>query len=311
MTLAVVALIAGVTLLAWASDQFVVGAARIAVLLRVAPLVIGVVIVGFGTSSPEMLVSALAAARGEPEIAVGNIVGSNLANLGLILGIGVLIFPLAVDSKTVRREAPLTLAAMVLFAVVVQGGITLTEGLVLLGAMAVSLVIVMRRGKADPLEAEAVEFGRPGERLNVEIGRTLAGLIGTLGGAQLLLWGAVDLADRAGLGEGFVGATLVAVGTSLPELVTVVQSARRQEGDLILGNLLGSNLFNALAVGGIVGLVGSGTLDAPTLTGLASVAAAVLAAVVWAMMRTGRRLTRAEGGVLLAGYAILVPFLAL
>jgi cation:H+ antiporter len=305
----VAALVFGVALLAWASDQFVVGAARIAVIRRVAPLVIGVVIVGFGTSSPELLVSTLAAVRGEPEIAVGNITGSNLANLGLILGMGVLLFPLAVDSQTVRREAPLTVLAMALFAVVVQGGIGRYEGAVLLLAMVSALVVVMRRRPGDPLGAEAVELVGADGRFGREVARTVLGLAGTLGGAQLLLWGAVDLAERAGLGSGFVGATLVAVGTSLPELVTVIQSARRREGDLILGNLLGSNLFNALAVGGTTGLVGSAALDAPALTGFASAAAVVQAGVVWAMMRTGRRVNRAEGVVLLAGYLALIPFL--
>jgi cation:H+ antiporter len=304
-----IALIAGVALLAWASDQFVIGAARLAVIRRVAPIVIGVVIVGFGTSSPELLVSSLAAARGESEIAVGNIVGSNLANLGLILGIGVLLLPLVVASETVRREAPLTVGAMALFAVVVQGGIGPAGGIALLVAMVGALALVVRRGSGDPLGVDAVELAGVGLRLGPEVVRTLVGLAGTLGGAQLLLWGAVDLAERAGLGAGFVGATLVAVGTSLPELVTVIQSARRGEGDLILGNLLGSNLFNGLAVGGMVGLVGPGTLDAPALSGFAAMAGVALAAVVWVMMRTGRRMSRGEGAVLVAAYVAMVPFL--
>lgn len=309
MFLSLAALGVGIGLLAWASDQFVLGAARIAVIRRVAPLVIGVVIVGFGTSAPELLVSTLAALRGEPEIAVGNITGSNLVNLGLILGVGVLIFPLAVDSQTVRREAPLTVAAMAVFAVVVQGGIGKAEGLVLLVAMTAVLAVVIRGRPGDPLGPEAVELAGAGHRLRPEVVRTVLGLAGTLAGAQLLLWGAVDLADRAGLGEGFVGATLVAVGTSLPELVTVVQSARRREGDLVVGNLLGSNLFNALTVGGATGLAGSGALDAPALTGFASVAAVVVGLVVWGMMHTGRRISRVEGMVLLAGYLALIPFL--
>ncbi len=310
MAIAIVALIVGVALLAWASDQFVIGAARIAVIRSVAPLVVGVVIVGFGTSSPELLVSAIAAARGQPEIAVGNIVGSNIANLTLILGIGVLMLPLAVDSKTVRREAPLTIAAMATFLLFVQNGISMVEGIVMLLAMVAALITVMRRTASDELGAEAVEFAGPDHRLGAEVVRTLLGLAGTLAGAQILLWGAIDLADRAGLSKGFVGATLVAVGTSLPELVTVVQSARRGEGDLILGNLLGSNIFNALTVGGIVGIIGSGSLDAPRLTGLASVSALVIAIVVWLMMQTGRRISRVEGPVLIAAYLVLVPLLA-
>jgi cation:H+ antiporter len=146
-------------------------------------------------------------------------------------------------------------------------------------------------------------------RFGTEVVRTLVGLVGTVAGAQLLLWGAVDIADRAGLGEGFVGATLVAIGTSLPELVTVIQSARRRETDLIVGNLLGSNMFNALGVGAVTGLVGVGTLDDPALTEFGVVAAVGVAALAWLMMRTSRTITRREGVGLVVLYVALVPFL--
>ncbi len=309
MATSLAALALGVLLLGWAADQLVIGAARIAVVRRVAPIVVGAVIVGFGTSSPELLVSALAARTGEIEIAVGNVVGSNLVNLTLILGVGVLILPLAVDSRAVRREAPLAVAGMTLFAVLVQNGLEVWEGLVLVAAMAAALVTVVRRGGGDVLGDEAVELAGTDIRLRREVVRTAIGLMGTLLGARLLLWGAVDLAERAGLSEGFVGATLVAVGTSLPELVTVIQSARRKEGDLILGNLLGSNLFNALAVGGVAALIGPRTIDAPALTGFGATTSVVVGLAVWVMMRTGRRMSRIEGALLLAAYAAIVPFL--
>ncbi|MCZ7532658.1 MAG: calcium/sodium antiporter [Acidimicrobiia bacterium] len=306
--IAVVGLVVGVALLAWASDQLVVGAARIAVIKRVAPVVVGVVIVGFGTSSPEFLVSASAAASGQPEIAVGNIVGSNLVNLSLILGIGVLILPLTVGSRAVRREAPLTVAGMVLFLLLVQGGLSPIEGMVLIASMVGALAIVMRRNGDRTLEADVLNFTGPNHAFGVEVVRTIVGLIGTLVGAQMLLWASIDLADRAGLSEAVIGATIVAVGTSLPELVTVIQSARRGESDLILGNLLGSNLFNALAVGGVVGLVGGTPLDAGRLTGVAA-AAVVLGIAVWVMMTTGHRLRRAEGVILVGAYLALIPLL--
>lgn len=304
------ALTFGVLLLAWASDQFVVGAARLAAVRGIPPLVVGVVIIGFGTSSPELIVSALAAMRGEPAIAVGNVIGSNLANLGLILGVGVLILPLEVRSDTVKREAPVALAAMGLFVALVQGGINTLEGAFLIVGMVAVLAIVLRQRPSDPLGPAATEFALPHElRTGLEVTRTLIGLLGTLVGAQLLLWGALEFATTAGLSESFVGATIVAVGTSLPELVTVIQSARRKQGDLVLGNLLGSNIFNALIVGGVAGVLGDGSLDAPRLTGLASLAMLVQASVVWVMMRTGRGISRAEGGLLLIAYGILVPLL--
>ena len=309
---AFVALFIGILLLVWASDQFVLGAARVAALRGISPLVIGVVIIGFGTSSPELVVSTLAAFRGEQAVAVGNVIGSNLANLGLILGVGVVIYPLAVQSGTVRREAPLALAATGILAILVQGGITVLEGGALVAAMVAALGLVIRRRPSDPLGPAAADFALPRQsRVGRELVRTVGGLAGTLVGAQILLWGALELASGFGLSESFVGATIVAVGTSLPELVTVIQSARRRQGDLILGNLLGSNIFNALTVAGVAGLVGDGVLDAPRLTGFATIAMLAQGTIVWLMMRTGRRLTRTEGVLLVLGYGAVVPFLAI
>ena len=312
MVLTLLALVAGVVLLAYAADQFVLGAARVALISRISPLVVGVVIIGFGTSSPELLVSAIAAAGDDAPIAVGNIVGSNIANLSLLLGVGAIIVPIAVASSTVRREAPLTVAAMVLFFVLVQGGVHRVEGVVLVVAMAVALWLVTRGAKGgDPLGPEAEELADPSHHsMRTEVVRTVLGLIGTVAGAQALLWGAVDLADRAGLGKGFVGATLVAVGTSLPELVTVVQSARRGETDLIVGNLLGSNLFNALGVGGVIGLIGASGLDDDRLTRVAAGAAVGVSVLAATAMFTRRVVQRWEGIGLVVLYAAIVPFLA-
>lgn len=312
MLLTLLALAAGAALLAYAADQFVLGAARVALIARWSPLLVGVVIIGFGTSSPELLVSAIAAAGGDAEIAIGNIVGSNIANLSLLLGIGALIVPISVASTTVRREGPITVAAMAIFLVLVQGGINRVEGVVLVVSMAVALWLVARGStKGDPLGPEAEELADPSHHsMRVEVVRTVLGLIGTVAGAQLLLWGAIDLADRAGLGQGFVGATLVAVGTSLPELVTVVQSARRRETDLIVGNLLGSNLFNALGVGGVVGLIGAGGLDDARLTLVAAGAAVGVAVLAVGAMITRRAVERWEGIALVVVYAAIVPLLA-
>jgi cation:H+ antiporter len=311
--LSIVALLAGLALLAYAADQFVLGAARVALILRVAPLVVGVVVVGFGTSSPELLVSALAAVGDEPEVAVGNIVGSNLVNLTLLLGVGALLVPLVVDSRVVRREAPLAVGAMVLFALLVQQGLSRLEGAVLAVAMVAVLALVMRgsRTDGDPLGPETEELADPTtHRIGFESLRTLLGLAGTIAGAQLLLWGALDLADRADLGEGFVGATLVAIGTSLPELVTVIQSARRRETDLIVGNLLGSNIFNSLGVAGIAALAGPGRVDDPSLTGVAVVLMLIVAVFATVSMITGRRVVRAEGTLLLVAYVAMLPLVS-
>lgn len=302
----------GIGLLAYAADQFVIGAARVALLLRMPALVVGVVIVGFGTSAPELLVSMSAVLGDQPEIAVGNILGSNAANLTLLLGLGALLCPVVVESRTVRREAPIAVGAMVAVALAVQGGINRFEGLALLAAMAAALVLVIRRDSVteDALDSEVEEFAGPDHRLTPEIVRTVLGLAGTLAGAELLLRGAIDIARDVGLSEAFIGVTLVAVGTSLPELVTVIQSARRNEADLVVGNLLGSNLFNSLVAGGLIGVVKPFSLDAPSLTTVAAGAGVIVGFGVWAMMRTGHRVSRAEGMVLVGAYAVLVPLLA-
>lgn len=311
MFFAVIAVVVGLALLTYAADQFVLGAARVALIRNVPSLVVGVVIVGFGTSAPELLVSTLAAIRGSSEIAIGNIVGSNIANLSLLLGIGAMIVPVVVDSRTVKREAPLVLGAMALFALVVQGGgISRVEGGLLLAAMATGLYVVTRRSVGDPIGPDVVELAEPAAHsIGTEALRTVLGLAGTLAGAQLLLNGALEIASRSNLSEGFVGVTMVAVGTSLPELVTVIQSARRNETDLIVGNLLGSNMFNALTVGGVAGLIGAPPIDVPSLTVVAALAAVVAAAVALLVMVTGHAVTRREGIVLSVAYLALVPFL--
>lgn len=302
----------GIGLLAYAADQFVIGAARVALLLRMPALVVGVVIVGFGTSAPELLVSMSAVLGDQPEIAVGNILGSNAANLTLLLGLGALLCPVVVESRTVRREAPIAVGAMVAVALAVQGGINRIEGFALLAAMAAALVLVIRRDPAtdDALDSEVEEFAGPDHRLAPEIVRTVLGLAGTLAGAELLLRGAIDIARDVGMSEAFIGVTLVAVGTSLPELVTVIQSARRNEADLVVGNLLGSNLFNSLVAGGLIGAVKPFSLDAPSLTNIAAGAGVVVGLTVWAMMRTGHRVSRGEGMALVGAYIVLVPLLA-
>lgn len=312
MLLAVVALVVGVAILALAADQFVLGAARVALIRDVPALVVGVVIVGFGTSAPELLVSALATWRDQPAIAVGNVVGSNLVNLSLLLGLAAVVVPLVVDSRTVKLEAPITLGAAVAFALAVQGGgVSRLEGVGLMVAMGAALFVITRRSVSDPLGTEVEEIAEIAmRRLGVEAARTILGLVGTLASAQMLLWGATELADRADLAEGFIGVTLVAVGTSLPELVTVLQAARRRQTDLIVGNLLGSNLFNALMVGGTIGLIGGPAVDDRSLTAFGAIAGIVVAAIALASMVTGHRVTRREGLVLCVLYLAIVSFLA-
>ncbi len=313
LILLVAALVAGLVLLAFGSEQFVIGASRFARILRVSPVVIGAVVIGFGTSLPELLVTVLAASRGAADIAVGNAVGSNVANLTLVLGAAAVTAPLVVRSRTMVREAPLSAAAVVLLAalLVIQGGLGRLEGAVLVAALfvALGLLVAWRHSEDDPLAQEVDEaVGRGAWSLSRESVRLVVGLAGTLGGAQLLVIGAVGIADRAGLSEGFVGLTIVAVGTSLPELFTAIQAGRRGESDLVVGNVLGSNIFNSLGVAGLAALIDPGPL-ADNITGPGAMAMAVLAILTWLGMWTRRTLVRWEGVALLAAFAVLVPIM--
>jgi cation:H+ antiporter len=313
MLLPLLGVLAGLALLTYAADQFVVGAARVASLLRLSPIVIGAVVIGFGTSAPEMVVSGLAAGRGSLDIAVGNIVGSNVANLTLVLGAAALVTPIVVRSPVLKREAPLSLGLVLLFAVLVQSGLSRTDAIVLgsLLLVALGIIIVASRGADEAMTGEVAEFlGGDAPSRRTEWIRTGLGLVGTLAAAQLLVVSATSIATELGLSEGFIGLTVVAIGTSLPELATALQAARKDETDLIIGNLLGSNLFNAGAVAAVAGLAGPGPLDDPTIVGFATLLMVVVAIGATVFMITGKRVVRWEGALLLIGYIATIPFLA-
>lgn len=316
MLIPIIAVVAGLVVLTLAADWFVDGAARLALALRWSPVVIGAVVIGFGTSAPEFVVSVIAAAQGSLDIAVGNVIGSNVANLTLVLGVAALITPIAISSPTLRREVPMSTGAVVIFAVLLVPGRGLgnVEGALLaLALMAVTVILI--RGAKDPSdvlgsEAESFLAERPEQiHLRRVVARTLVGFLGTIAGAQAVVFGAREIAAGVGLSEGFVGFTIVAIGTSLPELVTSIQAARRREVDLIVGNLLGSNLMNALLVGGFTGLVGADRLVDPALALLPNAVMVAVAGLAAVFMLTGRRVDRWEGAILLVGYAILLPFL--
>jgi cation:H+ antiporter len=313
MLLPILGVVAGLVVLTYAADQFVVGAARLATILRLSPVVIGAVVIGFGTSAPEMIVSGLAASRGSLDIAVGNIVGSNVANLTLVLGAAALVTPIVVRSPVLKREAPLSLGLTLVFAVLVQSGLSRADALVLGTLLVASLafIIVASRGTDEIMTGEVEEFLADGPVARGKEGlRTALGLIGTLGAAQLLVVSATEIASGLGLSEGFIGLTVVAIGTSLPELATSLQAARKDETDLIVGNLLGSNLFNSGAVAAVAGLAGPGPLDDPTIVGFATLLMVVVSVGATVFMITGKRVVRWEGALLLAAYIATIPFLA-
>ena len=280
MLLGLVYSIVGLVVLSLAADQFVRGAARLAVVLRMAPIVVGAIVVGFGTSAPEMLVSGVAAANGRLDIGVGNIIGSNVANISLVLGAASFVAVVPVSRSVVRRDAAVSVAAVAVFALLVQGELTPLEGALLLVALAAWFVLVLRGARTIDREADMDDLselvGEDPPALGIETLRTVVALALVAGSAYILVEGAERVADALNLSGGFVGYTMVAVGTSAPELVTAVAAARQRETELLVGNLLGSNVFNSLAVGGVISLVGPGPVGDVTLQTLGSMMMVVI-----------------------------------
>jgi len=306
VVLALILLVVGIVILTFAADHFVEGAVSVADVFNISPVVVGALVIGFGTSLPEMLVSGVAAVQGDADLGVGNVLGSNVANLTLVLGIAALIAVISIDTLTSRRELPLCVGSVLLFAVLVQDGFRRWEGVVLLVALVATLLWLLRNAHDHDLESPAQEHEPKGAMASGV--RTVVGLTGTVGGAWLLVEGATSLADEVGLTGGFVGLSLVAIGTSLPEMVTAVVAARRGETDLIIGNLLGSNIFNSLAVGAVLGLLGPGPLEDNNLAGLATIIMISVVLIAAVFLYTGGRVVRWQAAALLLIYLGTMPF---
>jgi cation:H+ antiporter len=312
-----VQLIIGLVLLLGGGEAMVKGSVAVAKRLGVSPLLIGLTLVGFGTSTPELVASLRAALIGAPGIAIGNIVGSTIANILLILGLSAVVFPLATTKEAFRRDGAVLMGASVLMlAAVLLGRIGRAAGLVFLGLLAAYTVytyLLERRthhAAARMREAEA-EDAMPGRELPMWAGALLAvgGIAAVVVGADLLVGAAIEIASAAGLSEAIIGLTLVAVGTSLPELVTSVMAAIRRHADVAFGSIVGSSIFNILGIAGLTAAVSP--IPVPPEIAVLDVwimIAAVLLLVLFAA--TGWRLERWEGGAFLAayvGYLVVQP----
>lgn len=308
--LAILAILVGFVLLVWSADRFVDGAAATAGHLGVPSLLIGIVIVGFGTSAPEMVVSAMAALDGNPDLALGNALGSNIVNTGLVLGVTALIAPIAVHSKIIRRELPMLIAIGLLTGFFFwDGSLTRLESLLLVAGFFALIgwsVVAALRGKGDALETETVkELESHPMGLGRAIFWLLAGLVLLVVSSRILVWGAVTVALALGVSNLVIGLTIVALGTSLPELAASVMAARKHEHDIAIGNLVGSNMFNLLAVVGIAGAISPiQTLapeimsrDWPVMMGLIG----LLFVMAYGFGGAGR-INRIEGGLLLLAF---------
>ena len=313
MIAAAIAVIGGLLLLIFASDRLVVAAVRLSEALGISAVLIGALVVGLGTSMPEMLVSALASADGEVEVAMANVVGSNISNVTLVLGVAAIISAIVAEMRILRREGVLMLASLLaLTAVLYDKEVERWEGGALLFGFVVAVYLLIRWSMSD---AETVSLAEAEVREMVGGEHNVAreALIGTVTlvltvlGARLLLGGALDIGEEIGLSDTFLG-VMLGVGTSLPELATATAAIRRRESDLVVGNVLGSNLFNSLAVAGLAGVVGPGPLPGLPIAALwVMVGVSVLAGI---FARTGARgrIVRVEGIVLVLvflGFTIL------
>ncbi len=294
--------IIGLILLIGAADRFVESAVRLARALGISVVLIGALIVGLGTSLPELLVSTIASFDGQLDVAMANVTGSNAANVTLVLGVAAMIAPIRSRTRILYREGLLMVAAVSALAVVLwDRQVSRIEGIALLLGMAVTLILLIRWSSTDTdgiieVGEDEVAHSVPGELL---IGG--AALVITVFAARLLLNGALDLGTRVGLNEAFLG-VLLGIGTSLPELATTIAAVRRHESDLVIGNVLGSNLFNSLAVAGTAAVVGPGMLTELTRESIALMVAVVLLAGWFALH--DQKVSRLEGVVLLVVFLV-------
>lgn len=260
MGMAIGAIIAGLVLLVWSADKFVEGAAATAKHLGMPSLLIGMVIIGFGTSAPELAVSVMAAADGNPGLALGNGYGSNITNIALIVGLTAVIAPIAVHSQVLRKELPLLIVlTLIAGAQLLDGEISRLDGWVLLAVFAVVMgwsIFQGMRGKPDASAGEIdAQMDSELMAMKTAILWLIIGLILLIVSSRLLVWGAVTIAQSLGVSDLVIGLTIVAIGTSLPELASALAAIRKNEHDLILGNILGSGIFNTLAVVGLAAVI--------------------------------------------------------
>jgi len=306
MLLDILAILAGFALLIWSADKFVEGASAVAQNLKISPLLIGLVIVGFGTSAPEMLVAAFASYEGSPGLAIGNALGSNITNIALVLGATALIVPLHVQSGILKREMPILTAIMgIVFVLLFDQTLSFIDGLIL----AIGLILVMTwlsrqalKETADPMKKEFEhELAEEPMSMGKASSILIVSLLILLGSSRLLVWGATNIAVELGVSDLIIGLTIVAIGTSLPELAATIMSAYKNEHDIALGNIIGSNIFNMLGVLAIPALMAPGKLpegvldrDLPWTIGLTL----LLFIMAYGFKSTGY-LSRFKGGIFL------------
>ena len=307
MLVAALAIVVGLIVLVVSAQHFVDGAAACARRFGMPPLLVGMVVVGFGTSAPEMAVSVLAAAQGNPGIALGNAYGSNICNIALILGLTALVRPITVPERALRVELPILFVITALAAEqAMDGTLGRPDGLILLALFAGLMTANIRNGLKNRSEAPDAESPENAVMpLSRALVKLVAGLVALVCSSRLLVWGAVAIARQFGVSDLIIGLTIVAIGTSLPELASSLAAAAKREDDLALGNILGSNLFNTLAVVGLAAGIRPIDVESAVLTRDIPIMALLTLAlylVGWAPRGQTGRIQRLEGGLLFALY---------
>lgn len=309
----IIAVIIALVLLVWSADQLVKYASMLASNLGVTPFLIGVIIIGFGTSAPELFVSGLASLEGKGNLAIGNALGSNIANIGLVLGSAALLAAIPLSQRMIKVELPLVFAsALIAIALLYDGHLTRLDGLIMSSLLIIYLIwsAVSNRSEGhddNHDEAETIEQENSCSTLKASLW-TLVSLALLIGSSKLLVHGAVNIATALGVSELIIGLTIIAIGTSLPELAASVAAVRQKASSMIIGNIIGSNTFNTLGVLGLTGLVRQTTVDASVIQRDFIVLFLLMACLMFFVYKN-RQLNRWQGGVLLTAYFAYLAYL--
>ncbi|MGB0369747.1 MAG: calcium/sodium antiporter [Opitutales bacterium] len=302
--LLLILMVVGIALLYFGGDYLTQGASGLALGLKINPIVVGLTVVSIATSAPELLTALFAVMAGQDDLAMGNIVGSNLANIGLIFGIGAMVFPIGIQRRLIKVENPILMAVtLTFFFFCFEGEINRTEGIILLLIMAVAITLLVKFAKSGTApEGEEIESAGSVPKSVIFV---VIGSVGLALGASVLVDSSKELAGRLGVSEALIGATMVAIGTSLPELAATIVAAARKEADLIAGNIIGSNFFNLVLIGGAVAVVKPIAVS-PTFFSFQLPAVLVATALMWILSSIGKNMTRRDGIILLVFYAVVI-----
>lgn len=309
MILPLVALALGLVFLVWSADIFVDSAAKVAKHFGMSPLLIGMIVIGFGTSAPEMVVSAMAALNGNPAIALGNAYGSNITNIALILGITAIFRPIIVHSQILKKELPiLVLVTLISIGLLYDLELSRLDAIVLLLTFSVIMFWAIKSGKGKKIDQLAVDVEHEfSEKINIKksFAKLIFGLLLLIASSRVFVWGAVEIAQALGMSDMVIGLTIVAIGTSLPELASSIIAARKGESDMAIGNIIGSNMFNTLGVVGIAGAISPLSFGSEVITRDMSVMTLLtlsLFVLCISLNKKPPRISRIEGGILIVTY---------